>query len=204
MKNISLILNAVLFVAVGVLFVLHFSGNSSGEKNNNKSGKIDSLSVSVDGDIAYINVDSLLREYKYYDFLEKQLLEKQKNLEADLNRKMTMFEKEANEFQRKVQNNSFLSQESAQRQQEDLMEKQQNLYKLKEDLSNELMKASAEMEKQLLDTVTNFLKDFNSDGKYRYILNSAGFLYGNEGLNVTDTVAALLNLRYEAAGKNPE
>ncbi len=200
MKNISLILNAVLFVAVGVLFVMHFTCKSSCSKNGGNSGnsKNDSLRASVNDDIAFINVDSLLRNYKYYDFLESKLLEKQKSLEADLNKKMAAFEKEANEFQRKVQNNSFLSQESAQRQQEELMEKQQNLYKLRDDLSNELMKASSDLEKQLLDTVTNFLKEYNKEQNYRYILNSAGFLYGNEALDITDTIASMLNLRYEA------
>ena len=200
MKNISSVLIAVLFVAVGVLFVMQFTCNKSCSNNDNTKivSLKDSLNVNLNDDIAYINVDSLLQNYTYYDVLEDKLLEKQKSLEADLNRKMAAFEKEANEFQKKVQNNSFLSQESAQRQQEDLMEKQQNLYKLREDLSNELMKASADLEKQLLDTVTNFIKEFNADHKYRYILNSAGFLYGNEALNITDTIASLLNLRYEA------
>lgn len=199
MKNITNVLIAVLFVGLGVLFVLHFTGKSSGSNNEQSSStKNDSLTKPVNDDIAYINVDSLLKNYKYYDFLEDKLLEKQKSLEADLNRKMAAFEKEANEFQKKVQNNSFLSQESAQRQQEDLMQKQQNLYKLRDDLSNELMMASANLEKQLLDTVTNFIKEFNKDQKYRYILNSAGFLYGNEALDITDTIASMLNLRYEA------
>jgi len=51
---------------------------------------------------------------------------------------------------------------------------------------------------QLLDTVTNFLKIFNKDMKYRYILNSGSFLYGNEGLNITDTITSLLNSRYKS------
>ena len=105
------------------------------------------------------------------------------------------------EFQKKIQNNSFLSQESAQRQEQELMEKQQNLYKLREDLSNELMVEGQNLEKQLLDTVTNFLREFNKDGKYRYILNSASFLYGNSYLNITDTVTSLLNSRYQPAAK---
>jgi outer membrane protein len=122
-------------------------------------------------------------------------------MEAGLNQKMSAFEREAGEFQKKVQNNSFLSQESAQRQEQELMEKQQNLYKLREDLTLELQKEGANLELQLLDTVTNFLKEFNKDRKYRYILNSASFLYGNEGLDITDTIASLLNARY--LSKNP-
>lgn len=199
MKNISLILNVVLFVAVGVLFVMHFTCNSSCSNGNpEKNAKKDSLLANVNDDIAYISVDSLLRNYTFYEDLETKLLEKQKTMEADLNRKMSAFEKEANEFQKKVQNNSFLSQESAQRQEQDLMQKQQNLYKLRDDLTLELQKESQNLELQLLDTVTSFLKEFNKDRKYRYILNSGSFLYGNEGLDITDTITSLLNSRYKS------
>ncbi len=198
MKNLSLILNAILFIAVIVLFVLHFSSKSSTSDDTKKTiNKTDS--IPANNDIAYISVDSLLKKYNLYEELENKLMEKQKGMESDLNRKSASFEKEAAEFQKKVQNNSFLSQESAQRQEQELMEKQQNLYKLREDLSNELMLEGQNLEKQLLDTVTNFLKEFNKDGKYRYILNSASFLYGNSYLNITDTVTSLLNSRYQPA-----
>ncbi|MBI5540383.1 MAG: OmpH family outer membrane protein [Bacteroidia bacterium] len=201
MKNISLILNAILFIAVIILFVLHFSSKSSSNKESATVVKKTTDSIPANTDIAYINVDSLLKKYNLYEELENKLMEKQKGMESDLNRKSAAFEKEAAEFQKKVQNNSFLSQESAQRQEQDLMEKQQNLYKLREDLSNELMLESQNLEKQLLDTVTSFLKEFNKDGKYRFILNSATFLYGNSYLNITDTVVGMLNSRYQPAIK---
>jgi len=196
MKNISLVINAVLFGAIIILFILQFNQKKCCKNENSTSIIKSNDTTNVKTDIAYINVDSLLKKYKFYDELESKLLEKQKSMESDLNRKSSAFEKEAAEFQKKVQNNSFISQESAQRQEQELMEKQQNLYKLREDLSNELMKESQNLEKQLLDTVTNFLKDFNKDSKFRYILNSASFLYGNDGLNITDTIAAMLNNRY--------
>jgi outer membrane protein len=200
MKNISLILNALLFIAVIILFILHFSFKTSTSGDTKKSvNKTDS--IPANNDIAYISVDSLLKKYNLYEELENKLMEKQKGMESDLNRKSAAFEKEAAEFQKKVQNNSFLSQESAQRQEQELMEKQQNLYKLREDLSNELMLEGQNLEKQLLDTVTNFLIEFNKDGKYRYILNSASFLYGNSYLNITDTITTLLNNRYQPAAK---
>jgi outer membrane protein len=53
------------------------------------------------------------------------------------------------------------------------------------------------LNKQLLDTVTNFLKQFNADKKYAYILNRAAILYGSDAMNITDTVVFLLNKRYD-------
>ena len=52
MKNISLILNAILLLAVGVLFYLHFAG---------KATSSDSTAIVSPGELkmAYINSDSV-------------------------------------------------------------------------------------------------------------------------------------------------
>lgn len=119
-------------------------------------------------------------------------------MENDLNKKMSAFEKDVQDFQKKVQMNSFISEESARRQQQDLMMKEQELYKLREDLSMQLAKETQALEKQLLDTVMNFLKEFNANHAYDFIFNKAALLYGSDALDITDTLIYLLNKRYEA------
>ncbi|HNV95402.1 MAG TPA: OmpH family outer membrane protein [Bacteroidales bacterium] len=199
MQKVQQIILVVFGIAIIALFVIVFNENKNSVVTN--ESKNNDTTVHKEHKIAFVNVDSLLKKYKFYEVLEQKLMDKQKSLESDLNRKMAAFEKEAQEFQRKVQTNSFLSQESAQRQEQELMVKQQNLYKLREDLSNELAMESQNLEKQLLDTVTNFLKEFNANKKYDYILNKAAMLYGDEGLDITDTLVNLLNNRYEPKGK---
>lgn len=199
MQKVQQIILVVFGIAIIALFVIVFNENKNSVATN--ESKNNDTTVHKEHKIAFVNVDSLLKKYKFYEVLEQKLIDKQKSLESDLNRKMAAFEKEAQEFQRKVQTNSFLSQESAQRQEQELMVKQQNLYKLREDLSNELAMESQNLEKQLLDTVTNFLKEFNANKKYDYILNKAAMLYGDEGLDITDTLVNLLNNRYEPKGK---
>ncbi|HOU98137.1 MAG TPA: OmpH family outer membrane protein [Bacteroidales bacterium] len=199
MQKVQQIILVVFGIAIIALFVIVFNENKNSVATN--ESKNNDTTVHKEHKIAFVNVDSLLKKYKFYEVLEQKLMDKQKSLESDLNRKMAAFEKEAQEFQRKVQTNSFLSQESAQRQEQELMVKQQNLYKLREDLSNELAMESQNLEKQLLDTVTNFLKEFNANKKYDYILNKAAMLYGDEGLDITDTLVNLLNNRYEPKGK---
>lgn len=199
MQKVQQIILVVFGIAIIALFVIVFTKNKHSLQSNNLN--INDTIIRSEHKIAYVNVDSLLKKYKFYEVLEQRLLNKQKSLESDLNRKMAAFEKEAQEFQRKVQTNSFLSQESAQRQEQELMIKQQNLFKLREELSNELAQESQNLEKQLLDTVTNFLKEFNSNKKYDYILNKAAILYGDEGLDITDTLVNMLNSRYKSAEK---
>ena len=57
MKNISLILNAVLLVAVAVLFYLHFSAGAPAD--------VSAAGITGDVKIAYINSDSVLKQYDY-------------------------------------------------------------------------------------------------------------------------------------------
>ncbi len=197
MQKVHNVLIYVLLLAIVVLYVLFFTEKKV-EVSSYQLQNFDTIQRNDQLKIAFVNVDTLLKNYKFYDELEKKLLEKQKNMENDLNRKMAAFEKEVQEFQKKVQLNSFLSEESARRQQQDLMMKEQNLYKLREDLSIQLAKETQKLEKQLLDTVTNFLKEFNAHRTYDFILNKAALLYGNEGDDITDTLTLLLNKRYEA------
>ena len=64
--------------------------------------------------IAYINVDSLLSKYNYAKDLNEKMINKQENARASINEKARQLKKEQDDFQRKYQNNAFLSPERAQ------------------------------------------------------------------------------------------
>ena len=198
MKNITVAINVTLALAVIILFILHFSGSNGSTSTENKDNDTSEVinDTVIPNKFASINIDTLLLQYEYAKEMEAKLMEKQKGLEGELSRKMAAFEKEATEFQKKVQANAFLSMESAQQQEKDLYEKQQNLIKWKDDVSMQLATESQQLEIQLLDTVNVFIKDFNKSEKYEIIFNSAAFLFGHKGLDITDTVIVLLNERY--------
>ena len=60
MKNLSIVLNVVLFVAVIVLYVLYFSGHKSPETamTSKVAGTADATKI------VYINTDTLLNNYQ--------------------------------------------------------------------------------------------------------------------------------------------
>lgn len=208
MKNINFIFNIVLTVAVIVLFLLYFNQKSistSPLKKVNDSNVVNTQSVSSgDFNIAYVNVDTLLNNYKLYNDLQNQLAAKQKQMEATVNQKTVQLQKDAAAFQQKVQTNSFLSVESAQQQEQELYQKQQDLMDFKDKLSNDLVLESQKMQKQLLDTVTNLLKEYNVNFGYTFIFNSGSFLYNNPSYNITDTITTLLNKRYNQTSKHSQ
>jgi outer membrane protein len=207
MKNLNLLLNIVLIAAIIVLFVLYANlknGNGVGNSVENKaSATVDTLEINKNNTgalkVAYINVDTLLASYKLAKDLENRLLEKQKRMEADLNRKNMELQKQAADFQKKVQTNSFLSLESAKAQEQELYEKQQKLLQLRDQMTQEILQEQQNLNNQLLDSVINFLKEFNETAGYSYIFNNNAFLIGDTAADITKTVVDALNDRYDKA-----
>ena len=199
MKNLSLILNAVLAIAVIVLFVKVFSNNpkSPSEKSFFKN---DSLNAGL-LPIAYINVDSLLLNYQFAKEANESLIKKQEDSRLSINTKARQLQTEMGEFQRKLEANAFLSRERAEQEQSRLLKRQEDLRELDGQLSQQLMQVQQKMSEQLRDTINSFLKEYNKDQKYQLILSntsSDNILYATEGLDITPEITELLNKRYAA------
>ena len=199
MKNLSLILNAVLAIAVRVLFVKVFSNNpkSPSEKAFYKN---DSLNAGL-LPIAYINVDSLLLNYQFAKEANESLIKKQEDSRLSINTKARQLQTEMSEFQRKLEANAFLSRERAEQEQSRLLKRQEDLRELDGQLSQQLMQVQQKMSEQLRDTINSFLKEYNKDQKYQLILSntsSDNILYATEGLDITPEITDLLNKRYAA------
>lgn len=198
MKNISLIISIVALFGVITLMIMAHNGHGNKSESKKETFSFFNDTTGNNTRIAFINTDSLLLKYNLYNQLKDRLLTHQKELEAEFGRKSSTFEKEAAEFQKKVQNNSFLSLESAQSQEQEMYKKQQDLMELKDNMTSQLMTKEQEMTGQLFDSITLVVKEFNADKKFSYIINnnlSSTLLYGEENYNLTDTIASILNYR---------
>jgi outer membrane protein len=196
MKNLSLILNAVLIVAVGVLFYLHFSQ----EKPSSEVQKPAENTVSPDMAIVYINIDSLLNNYAYFHEMQDEFSDKQSEMEAELNQRSKQYEASALDFQNKVQKGLVTRREAAALEQQ-LLQEQQNLLQLRDELTMELAEEEQVRNRRLINEIMEFLKEYNKDHNYQFIFsNSFGdnVLFANEKLDITRSVLVGLNAQYEA------
>ncbi|MFZ6010739.1 MAG: OmpH family outer membrane protein [Bacteroidota bacterium] len=197
MKNLSLILNIVLLVAVGVLFYLQFSGNKKQSGANENGG------VAVgDLKIAYINSDSVLKYYEYLKVNKVQLEEKTKKMNAEYRSRAMGLQGEIAAYQRTVNNMTF---GQAKATEEDLAKKQQNLQLYEQSLSQQLMQEEAKLNKELYDRVTAYLKKYGQEKGLHVVLKydpTSDVLYGGEALDITKDVIQGLNDSYtqEKAG----
>ena len=97
MKKLYVILFSILFLAVAALFVLHFTG---GSKSGNNAGGGEAA-TSPQG-IAFVNIDTIVFNFKMFEDRRSDLIEKQKKAEAELNTRGNQYERGIKDFQNKV------------------------------------------------------------------------------------------------------
>jgi outer membrane protein len=193
MKNTSLVLNIVLFVGVIGLYILHFSGNKStglGKNGANDSG------ASSEFKISYIKIDSLVINYDLAQEIHDGFAKQQDAYTKEYGDKRSKFESAAMAFQEKVQRGGFLTQDIAMQERDRLAAEEQQISKLDQELSAKLAQLQADNNKQLLDSIMNYLKIFNKDKKYNYIFNASDILIGDETHNITKEILTGMNARY--------
>ncbi len=196
MKNLSLVLNVVLFVALGVLYFLHFSGSKKSSEPGNVAG------TTVEG-IAYINIDSVIFKFDKFTDMRAELLTKQKSAEAELNSKGTSYEKGAKDYQDKV-NKGLITRATAAQMEQALLQQQQEFVSLRDNLQQNLMEEEQVMNRQILEYITSFLEENKSVYNCQYILGKSFgsvVLYGDSSLDITAKVTEGLNLKYKGEKK---
>lgn len=195
-KNLSLILNIILLIAVIILFVLVL-GIKNGKKVSEVNQKKDSIEV-INLPIAFVNIDSLLLNYTFAKNANEELISKQENSRATLNSRARQLQNEMDEFNRKLENSAFLSRERAEDAQRSILKKQQDLQQLEGNLTKQLMEQQEKMNNQLRDTIHNFFKEYNKSGKYELIISNTAndnVLYSKEMYDITADVVNQLNAR---------
>jgi outer membrane protein len=201
------IVSGVLAVAVIVLFILHFNSNTS---SNEESGK--NLSVLLNDStialpIAFVNVDSLLVNYNFAKDLNESLLRKEESTRATLNQRENQINSAAQEFERKLRNNAFLSQERAQQEQERIMKMNQEYQQLAERLSQEFLLEQQKLNIQMEDTIKVRIEEFNSTRNFEIILSNTStstLIYAKDKYDITNEVVQYLNNKYGPATASDE
>ncbi len=202
MKNLSLILNAVLIVAVGVLFYLHFSNMGSTKAGPARPEGVNL--VQPDVPIVYVNIDSLLNNYEYFQDMQEDFADKQSELEAELNNRSRQYEASAMDYQNKVQKGLVTRREAGELEQQ-LMAEQQSLLQLRDQLTQQLQEEEQVSNRKLINAIMEYLKIYNADQNYQFIFsNSFGdnVLFANEQLDITYIILPGLNEKYRAEKEN--
>jgi outer membrane protein len=196
MKKLSLWLNVVLIVAVAGIYFLHFSENKTTKSEVSEEDAVQE--IDRDYAIAYVNIDTLVRNYDLFIDKNDELTQKRNESEAELQIQSRNFEKEVRDFQDKA-TKGLITRAKAQMLQQELAQKEQQLYAMRDNLAMQLSEEEQVMYRQVLNEVMNYLEEYNEDYNYKYIFsNTFGgqLLYTDKSLNITSDVLIGLNEKY--------
>jgi outer membrane protein len=189
MKSISWIVNGVLAVAVIVLFVLHFSANSTPTKAsiNDKGGV----------KIAYFEIDSIQNSYEFFKEVKSSLQVKDMENTKQLTNLKNEYIAKYQELQKNAQ---FLSQAEVATRQQDLVKAEKNYTAKEQQLSQELQEESFKRLQEVKKKIELFLANYNKNKEFAFILSSNADLmyYKDTTYDITADIIKGLNADYKS------
>ncbi len=192
MKNLSLILNGVLFVLVGILFYLNLKKPQAAQP-----AIVPSASQSGGVRIAWVNADTLDARYEWLKQQKQAIEQRLRNAESSLQAKEEALMRDAQALQEKFQGGN-MTQADAEKQQATLMQRGQKLEEEKARLSKSLSEDQKKAFNDLYSNVETKLKELSGQIGYDYILSySRGgqILLASDSLDITNQVLDLLNAK---------
>jgi outer membrane protein len=196
-QKISIALNTLLLVAVGVLFFMVFSLKKQISGGGDTNSAVALPLPKAEGKIMYINVDSLEASYDYFIKIKAQLERKGKANEAEIKNLYDGFQKTYQKYQQ--QGESMTEQQMAAAQQ-DLAEQEKSIRAREEMITSNYTKEAEKLNNQFLKNVQDYLKKKSKDHNYSYVLGyvkESNLLYVNDSLDITKQVVGGLNAEYK-------
>ncbi len=223
-KNVSLILNVVLAIAVGVLYYLHFTTSSTitSPKDDNKGvdEKAESVEVlpdslviaddttdsespaqankEISGKIAFIDLEEFYARYEFYKQGVKNIERSIENKQNQLISKQKALEEEFMKYQ---QTAPTLSETYRKTKEQQLMEQEQELFKLRDELQQQQENEFNNFNTSLLKKVDDYVKDLSKKQQYDYVFTYTKggpsiMVYAKDSLDITGEVVEGLNKAY--------
>lgn len=192
MKNALLILNLILLAAVGFLFFKVFSGDKkAGAKpsgivagSNNNAQKFT---------VAYVDMDTLNEKINFIKDKRKSLEAEQKAIEQEWTSNMRGLQSQGENFLKK----GNVTQEEYNKFEAQLQQQQQAIEAKKQNQAQKLSEKSYKMMEQIQKELHGFLKDYNKEKGFTYILTTGAgldyMLYKDSTLDITPDVVKGLN-----------
>ncbi len=197
MKNGLLVLNIILGVAVGYLLITHFTSDKSNKTTTRHSGK-DSTGNSNSFRIAYFEMDSVEGNFQMVKDVKAELSKKENEINNQIDKLVKSFQDKYNYYQNQAQTGklSQIESDAAKLELENLDGQIKNRKQALDQEYNDLVMRKM---KDVKTKIEDFLKDYNKDGKYSYIVSyeQGLFYYKDSAYNITADVVKGLNELYK-------
>ena len=185
---------------VALAFVATMGMTSCDKSNPQMDQKANASAKAAAGDmkIAYVEVDSIMSQYKFCKEYSLILQKKGQNIQNTLAQKQQALQAAAANFQQKVQQNAY-TREQAEGVNASLQRQNNDLQILNQRLSAEFQNETDQFNKALRDSIQHYLASYNKDKKYSIIFSKQGdnLLYADKAYDITNEIIAGLNKAYK-------
>lgn len=189
-KNITGALKCI-FMSIVAIFFFTQCGNFDNNFNDGKTRELKPDSIAGIR-IVYADIDSIILKYNFAIDTNKDLIKRQELIKEMLRRKSN----EINRYRsRRVDANTFQEYKEITN---IIIGKEEELVKYKTTEMDEFNKLAHAKDKEVRDSIANFITQYNSRKGYDYILAkyNENMLYANKSLDITNEIVDELNSRY--------
>ena len=158
-------------------------------------------STAVAGSIVFFNLDKVLQGYDMANDLNSVFETKTSGIQAEIDRRGKKLEKDANDFQSKV-DKGLLTTSVAQAQYQKLQQQQQEYQEYAVRKQQEMAEEQQVMMNQIANAIAEFVEEYNQTHQYAMILSTSGniltspVVIGEDRLDLTEDLLAGLNAAY--------
>ena len=158
-------------------------------------------SVAVAGSIVFFNMDKVMDGYDMANDLNSVFETKTSGIQAEIDRRGKKLEKDAADFQNKV-DKGLLTTSVAQAQYQKLQQQQQEYQEYVVRKQQEMAEEQQVMMNQIANAIAEFVEEYNQTHQYAMILSTSGniltspVVIGEDRLDITEDLLAGLNAAY--------
>jgi len=202
------IFNIILAIGLGVLYILHFIGNTSQDATAHGDAEKDTVqatfnpaSPSAPLSIAIVNTDSLWPNFVMYEQMKERLLKEKNVAERNFEGKVKQLESDYKELQEMA---PFMSRSEGQKKQQALLQREQELYQLQEQLSAKLGESEMRKTEEMQKAVVEFINTYNESKGYNIILSKSvlgDVIHADSTFDITSEILEGLNEKYSEKAK---
>jgi outer membrane protein len=193
MKKTAIILSAALLAGLAL------TGCNNTAVNAPAQAKSDSTAVA--GSIVFFNIDKVMESYDMANDLRSVVETKVNGIQAEIDRRGNKLQKDANDFQNKM-DKGLLTTSVANAQYQKLQQQQNDYQQYAMRKQQEMAEEQQVMINQIMDAISEYVKEYNADKQYALILTTSGdilstpVVVGSQALDITDDILAGLNAAY--------
>jgi outer membrane protein len=186
----STFINVFFFVAIAVLYFLHFYSKNGVSEKSASTGNLK---------IAFFNTDSVFQNYLLVDVLREELKAEKGKLEGTFTSKQAAFDQKVKNYQINMQNNS-VNAVQAQNAERQLMKEREEIMAMNEQFTQQLAAKEMEINRVITEAIVSYSQKFNEKYGADYILGytkGGPIIVTNAKMDVTKEILEGLNKEYK-------